>query len=142
MIVVDTNVISEAMKPSELCSPSVLAWLRAQDPLQVFTTAVNVAEILVGLADMPEGRRRADKIAAAHRVLALFEGRVLAFDHECAAAYAAVAAARQPTQRRANGLDLQIAAIARVHGMALATRNTSDFEGCGVDLIDPWSGPQ
>jgi len=70
-----------------------------------------------------------------------FAGRVLSFDSAAAKAYAAIAASRRAAGRPIMEADCQIAAIARVHKAAVATRNVGDFEGCGIDIIDPWPGP-
>ncbi len=137
MIIVDTNVLSEEMKP--VPAASVLAWFRRQNAVDLFTTAVCQAEILVGLAMLPDGRRKLDLDATARSVLGLFVGRILPFDSAAASAYAEIVAARQRIGRPINDFDAQIAAIARSRDMALATRNGSDFEGIGLHIIDPWA---
>ena len=137
MIIVDTNVLSEEMKP--VPAASVLAWFRRQSAVDLFTTAVCQAEILVGLAMLPDGRRKLYLDATARSVLGLFVGRILPFDSAAASAYAEIVAARQRTGRPINDFDAQIAAIARSRDMALATRNSSDFEGIGVHIINPWA---
>jgi toxin FitB len=136
MIIVDTNVLSEEMKP--VPAASVLSWFRRQSAVNLFTTAVCQAEILVGLAILPDGRKL-DLDATARSVLGLFVGRILPFDSAAASAYAEIVAARQRTGRPLNDFDAQIAAIARSRDMALATRNGSDFEGIGLHIIDPWA---
>jgi predicted nucleic acid-binding protein len=136
MIIVDTNVLSEEMKP--VPAASVLSWFRRQSAVDLFTTAVCQAEILVGLAILPDGRKL-DLDATARSVLGLFVGRILPFDSAAASAYAEIVAARQRTGRPINDFDAQIAAIARSRDMALATRNGSDFEGIGLHIIDPWA---
>ena len=97
------------------------------------------AEILVGLAMLPDGRRKLDLDATARSVLGLFVGRILPFDSAAASAYAEIVAARQRIGRPINDFDAQIAAIARSRDMALATRNGSDFEGIDLHIIDPWA---
>ena len=137
MIVLDTNVLSELMKaePAE----SVVAWVGAQPTSSLFVTAINQAEILYGIALLPDGRRRSGFEAAAK---AMFEedfgARILAFGSDAAEAYADIAAARYRLGRPISQFDAQIAAIARSTGATLATRNTADFEGCDVPLADPW----
>src|SRR6266705_1766170 len=132
MIIVDTNVLFEEMKT--VPAASVLAWFRRQSAVDLFTTAVCQAEILVGLAMLPDGRRKLYLDATARSVLGLFVGRIVPFDSAAASAYAyaEIVAARQRTGRPINDFDAQIAAIARSRDMALATRNGSDFEG--IDL--------
>jgi predicted nucleic acid-binding protein len=117
----------------------VLAWLERQDAEEVFTSAITLAEIEAGLVGMPEGRRKAEKRVAAERVLGLFEGRILAFDTTAARSYGALFGRVGIAGSRSRAFDFQIAAIARVHGMAVATRNVRDFEDCGVAVIDPWA---
>jgi len=138
MVIVDTNVLSEEMRPAP--SASVLAWFRQQNAANLFTTAVCQAEILVGVALLPDGRRKLHLETAARDVLELFAGRILPFDSAAAGAYAEIVAARQLIGRPINDFDAQIAAIARSRDMALATRNGSDFEGIGLHVIDPWAG--
>ncbi len=137
MIVLDTNVLSELMKaePAE----NVVAWVGAQPTSSLFVTAINQAEILYGIALLPDGRRRSAFAAAAE---AMFEedfgARILAFGSDAAEAYADIAAARRRQRRPISQSDAQIAAIARSTGATLATRNAADFEGCDVTLVDPW----
>ena len=136
MILLDTNVLSEALKP--LPSPIVLRWLAAQEPSSVFTTSVTQAEILYGLATLPPGKRRTRLLAAVEKMLAEeFEGRILPFDEDAARAFAGIVAARDAAGRPISQFDAMIAAIARSHRAAVATRNTADFQHCGIDLINP-----
>jgi toxin FitB len=141
VIVCDTNVLSELTRP--VPSPLVVAWARAQDPAAIFTTAISEAELLYGIAAMPDGRRRA---GLARAVAAMFgtvlAGRVLPFDRAAAAAFGEWAAERRRTGRPVGMADLQIAAIARARSAAaIATRNINDFTGCGVPVTDPWQTP-
>jgi toxin FitB len=138
MIIVDTNVLSEEMRP--VPAALVHAWFRRQSATDLFTTAVCQAEVLVGVAMLPDGRRKRQLKTAALSVLDLFAGRILPFDSAAAAAYAEIVAGRQQIGRPINDFDAQIAAIARSRGMALATRNGPDFEGIGLRVIDPWTG--
>jgi predicted nucleic acid-binding protein len=136
--ILDTNVVSEPMRPTP--SPAVLAWLaESHERGEHFVTTITLAEILFGIELLPRGKRRDRMLAQAEAVFAEdFAGRVLPFDEDAARAFPQIA-----TQRRAQGrpiadLDAQIAAIARSRGAFLATRNTIDFEGCGVRLVNPW----
>ncbi len=138
MIVVDTNVLSEEMKP--VPAASVLAWFRRQSAEDLFTTAVCQAEILAGVAMLPDGRRKRELESVARDVFELFAERILPFDSAAAAAYAEIVATRRQIGRPINDFDAQIAAVARSRNMALATRDGPDFEGIGLQVIDPWTG--
>ena len=138
MFLLDTNVLSNlrAAQPQ----PEVAAWLNAQTDELLFTAAVCQAEILSGLAILPEGRRRTElEVAARAMFLDDFEGRILPFDVVAAETYAEIYAARRRAGRSASTADLMIAAIARVHGARIVTRNVADFAGCSVPLINPWT---
>lgn len=137
MILVDTNVISEVMRPNP--SEAVLDWFGRQDAAALHLSAVSEAELRRGAAILAAGRRREKIIAAIDAMIVEdFSGRVLAFDSAAAVAFAEIFADRRAIGRPIGFPDCQIAAIARVHGAALATRNLSDFEGCGLGLLDPW----
>lgn len=137
MIVLDTNVISELLRPTP--APQVEAWLASQDGASVYFTAVGEAELRHGVAILPAGRRRTALGAAIDGMLDEdFRDRILPFDRDAASAYAVIAAARRAAGRPISQFDCQIAAIARAHGASVATRNTGDYEGCGVALVDPW----
>lgn len=136
MIVLDTNVLSEEMKPAP--EPAVHNWLLRQNPLDLFTTAVTEAEILYGVTILPDGKRKRDLDSAAQRVLALFAGRILPFDTAAAREFAQMVTDRRRTGRPIEDFDAQIAAIARSRGMSVATRDVDDFSDTGVPLIDPW----
>lgn len=137
MIVLDTNVISEAMRPSP--SAMVAAWMARENADSLFTTAVTEAEILLGVAILPNGRRKLDLENAAQRVMALFSGRILPFDSVAAQTFADIVAERRRIGRPINDFDAQIAAIARSRKAVLATRNVCDFDDAGVTVINPWS---
>lgn len=137
MIVLDTNVISEVMR--ERPDAGVLAWLDRHAAGELCVTAITEAEIRTGIAILPEGNRKLGLLAAAEQAFGLlFAGRVLPFDSEAAQAYARIAADRRVGGRPISQADCQIAATARSTGASLATRNVRDFDGCGVDVIDPW----
>ena len=137
MILLDTNVVSEVMKPAP--EPAVELWLAGQPAASIFLCAITEAELRFGLAIMTEGRRRSTLAAVVDGMLGEdFGGRILPFDSRAAIEFANLAADRRRSGRPISIPDAQIAAIARSRGAALATRNVADFEGCGVDIIDPW----
>jgi predicted nucleic acid-binding protein len=137
MILLDTNVISEWMKPAP--DPRVLDWLDAQPAGGLFISAIAKAEIEAGIALLPEGKRRTALHRAAEVVFDELSGRCLALDCDAAAEYARILTLCRRAGRPISVEDAQIAAIARRHSMNLATRNTTDFD-CVSDLqlIDPW----
>jgi len=138
MIVIDTNVISELMRLEP--DPAVLAWFSGHDSAELYLTAVTEAELRAGAAILPAGRRR-DRLAAEVDAMVRedFAGRVLPFDSAAARAYGDIAATRRSLGRPILEVDCQIAAIARAADAAVATRNSADFEHCGIALIDPWT---
>jgi hypothetical protein len=136
MIIVDTNVASELMRPSP--SPAVRSWMTSQVTGELFTTAITVAEILYGLARLPSGRRRDRLSTAAGEIFTAFSEYVLPFDANAAASYALIVSHRDNIGLPIEGFDAQIAAICRSRGAALATRNVKDFRETGIDVIDPW----
>jgi predicted nucleic acid-binding protein len=138
MLILDTNVVSEPLKPAP--HPAVLDWLNAQEPQTLFITAINVAELLAGVEAMPAGKRR-DALAQAltTQVLPLFDGRVLPFDARAAEVFAKLNAQAQRQGNPMGFADCAIASIARAHGFGLATRNVKDFKGTDVEVIDPWA---
>lgn len=141
MTILDTNVISEAMQP-EPSSRVIEWWSRqgARDEL-FFTTTINVAEILYGIALLTKGKRHDKLLAEAEAMFAEdFAGRILPFDEQAARAFAEVAAGRRERGRPIAEFDAEIAAIALSRRAILATRNIADFEGCGVRLVNPWAG--
>jgi toxin FitB len=138
MFVLDTNILSAMMSAAP--APEVAAWVSGQPTDLLFTATICQAEILSGLAIMPEGRRRLDLEVAARAMFAEdFEGRVLPFDMEAATAYADIFAARRRAGRPAATVDLMIAAVARSQGASVVTRNVADFEECGVVIVNPWT---
>ena len=138
MILLDTNVISELMRPTP--DAYVQAWIDDKDLPELATTSVNLAEIGYGIALLPEGRRKDAMQGAAEKVFArLFGGSVLPFDAHAAATYSGLAAAHRHAGLSVGILDLQIAAIAKAHEATLATRNTRHFTECGIELIDPFT---
>ncbi len=138
MIVLDTNVVSELMR--SVPSVTVETWVSAQPAAGLFISAITEAELRYGLALLPDGQRQRRLLAQAEAMLAEdFAGRILPFDSAAAAAYAPIAAARRLAGRPISQADAQIAAIAASRGAAIATRNVSDFDGCGIQVLDPWT---
>lgn len=137
MIVLDTNVLSELMKPAP--AERVVGWMAAQPATSLYTTSITQAEILHGIMLLPSGRRRSAVEAAADAMFKEdFGGRILSFGSDAAHAYARIAAERRRGGRPISHFDAQIAAIARSAGAALATRNVTDYDACGVNVINPW----
>ena len=136
--ILDTNVTSELVR--ERVHPAVLAWWQLQVIQETYTTAVTESEMRRGLAIMPAGRRRNGlSLQTDYLLRVYFETRILPFDSAAAQVYAEIYASRRAMGRRIEQDDCQIAAIARSHDMAIATRNTSDFMDCRIELINPWS---
>ena len=137
MIILDTNVLSELMKAAP--AASVSEWVATQPASRLFITAITQAEILYGIGLLPKGQRR-DSIATAAQAMFNedFSDRILAFNSDAATAYAGIAVVRRNKGRPISQFDAQIAAIARSTGATLATRNIGDFEGCEIELINPW----
>lgn len=137
MIILDTNVLSELMKADP--ATSVVEWVASQPASRLFITAVTQGEILYGIGLLSKGKRR-DRIANAAKAMFAedFNDRILAFNSDAAASYADIAVARRRKGRPISQFDAQIAAIARSSGAAVATRNVVDFEGCGIELVNPW----
>ena len=137
MILLDTNVISELIRPEP--EPMVEAWLARQVPDSMFLSVVSEAELLYGVAILPAGRRR-DRLTTEIEGLLYqdFAGHILPFDSESARAYAVIAAGRRAAGLPVHQADCQIAAIARSRGATIATRNVEDFNNCGIDVINPW----
>ena len=137
MIILDTNVVSEPMKANG--APSVAEWLDRQAAETLYLTAVNLAELLVGVETMPAGRRRVGVGAAlAELVGKLFGARILPFDEDAARTYANLVARARRKGVALSVADAQIAAIAAVRGFTVATRDTAPFLAAGVPIIDPW----
>ena len=140
MFVVDTNVISELMRPRP--HQDVVAWFDEQRINTLFVTAVTEAEIRAGIAILPMGGRQRGLVAAADRAFGvMFSARILPFDSYASKAYATIAAARRAAGRPISHADCQIAAIARALGASVATRDVDGFEECGIEVINPWTSP-
>ena len=139
MIILDTNVLSELMRPKP--AARVESWVAKQPTTELFTTSITEAEIFFGIELLTRGKRRDGLAAAAEGMFAEdFSGRVLGFESDAARVFAKIAAHRRALGRPISEVDAQIAAIAQVRAAKLATRNTADFRDCGVEVIDPWNG--
>ena len=137
MIVLDTNVLSETLKP--LPNAAVVAWMAAQPRSTLFTTTVVEAEILYGVAVLAGGARKTQLQAALKAIFTEdLSGQLIPFDRDCAEAYAAIAANRKNLGQPISQFDAMIAAATASRGATLATRNLRDFADCGIRLINPW----
>lgn len=137
MILLDTNVISEAMKPEP--HASVRDWLDAQAAETLFLSSVTLAELIFGIGALPDGKRKDNLTIALDGVIELFGGRVLPFDTAAARHYADLAVRARAAGRGFPTPDGYIAAIAAAHGFAVASRNTTAFMAAGLAVIDPWT---
>ena len=138
MIVLDTSVVSELMRPDP--SSNVVDWVAGQAVPRLHLSTISEAELRYGMEILPAGERRTRLLDEVEGMLSEdFAGRILPFDSAAAHAYAVIAAARRAAGRPINHADCQIAAIARCRGASVATRDVADFEGSGIDLIDPWA---
>ena len=138
MIILDTNVISELMRPEP--SPRVLGWIGKQRAIELFTTSISEAEIFYGIEILSRGKRRDGLLATADAIFTKdFEGRVLGFESDAARIFSQVAAHRRTLGRPLSQADGQIAAIAQEWSARLATRNVEDFNDCGIDVVNPWA---
>ena len=138
MILLDTNVISEAMKPQP--DQAVLHWLDQQAAETLFLSSVTVAELAFGIGALPEGRRKAKLSAALDGVLGLFGTRILPFELNAARSYAALAVKARAAGKGFPTPDGYIAAIAAANGFIVASRDPSAFQAAGLAVINPWTG--
>lgn len=136
MIVLETNVVSETMKPEP--APAVRDWLDEQAAETLYLSSVTVAELLFGIGALPDGRRRQRLTTTLDGLLGLFDARILPFDTDAARCYADLAVAARSEGKGFPTPDGSIAAIATAHGFAVATRDASAFTAAGVPVIDPW----
>jgi predicted nucleic acid-binding protein len=137
MILLDTNVVAEAIKPEP--APAVRTWLDAQAAETLYLSSVTIAELMFGIGGLPKGRRR-DKLAAAlDGVVELFADRILPFDTKAARRYAALAVSARAAAKGFPTPDGYIAAIAAAHDFAVASQDTTAFTAAGLTVIDPWT---
>ena len=138
MIVLDTNVLSEVLRPAP--EPRVVDWLKDQPRASLFTTTVTRGEILYGIRLLPAGRRRDGLWDVAIKIFDIdFADQVLTFDNVAADEFAQISASRRAAGRPIAQFDALIAGTTRSRGAKLATRNVTDFEGCDIEVINPWS---
>jgi predicted nucleic acid-binding protein len=138
VIVLDTNVLSEALRP--VPEPLVLDWLSNQPRASLFITTVTRAEILYGFRILTDGKRRRRLWDAAMKILDEdFADQILSFDSEAADVFADIAASKRAAGKPISQFDAMIVAMARSRGASIATRNAKDFNDCGVDVINPWT---
>jgi toxin FitB len=139
MIILDTNVVSEPLKPNP--DTTMLTWLDRQSPETLYLTSITLAELNAGIEILPVGKRRKALQEATTEVVAQFGRRILSFDQESAHAFGRVFASTQAVGNPIHFGDCAIAAITSSRGFALATRNVRDYKGAGIKLIDPWNAP-
>ena len=138
MIVLYTNVVSEAMKPEP--HPRVRAWLNDQAAETLYLSSVTLAELLFGIAALPVGKRKDMLAQALAGLMELFKDRVLAFDIDAARCYAKLAVTTKTGGRGFPTPDGYIAAMAASRGFIVASRDTAPYEAAGVSVINPWQG--
>ena len=136
MIILDTNVTSELMRARP--NAAVTAWLADQDPSELFSNVVTVAEISYGLERLPAGRRRTSLERSYQSIFVSMADHILAFDVQAALRYGSLVADKERIGVVMDPMDAQIACIAVRHGAAIATRNERDFADCGAPLVNPW----
>jgi hypothetical protein len=136
LIVLDTNVVSEAMKPEP--HPSVRAWLNNQVAETLYLSSVTLAELLFGIGALPAGKRKDMLEQALEGLMGLFRDRVLPFDIDAARHYAKLAVTAKTGGRGFPTPDGYIAAIATSRGFIVASRDTAPFKAAGVSVINPW----
>jgi toxin FitB len=137
MIVLDTNVVSEAMKPEP--HPAVRAWLNNQAAESLYLSSVTLAELLYGIGSLPAGKRKDMLAQTLDGLMGLFRDRVLPFDTDAARHYAELAVKAKIGGRGFPTPDGYIAAIAASRGFIVASRDTAPFEAAGVSVINPWA---
>lgn len=140
MIILDTNVISELMRPEP--APQVAGWVRRRrDRRELRMTSITLAEIRYGIERLPDGRRKQVLLETADEVFRIFSDQILPVDEAAAEHYATIASTRERAGKPISGFDALIAAVCRSRSATLATRNLPDFDGTGIEIIDPWAAP-
>ena len=140
MIVLDTNVVSEPIRPHG--NPAVRSWLDQQVAETLYLTATSLSELLMGVEILPDGKRKEGLAGVLSELIdRLFESRILPFDQQAARAYAPLVGRARAAGQVMSVADGQIAAIATLHGFTVATRDTARFVAAGVPVINPWDSP-
>jgi toxin FitB len=139
VIVLHTSVVSELMRAQP--APQVAAWVRRRDRRELRMTSVTLAEIRFGIARLPDGRRKQVLLDSAGDVFRAFSDQVLPVDEAAAEHYAIIASTRERAGKPIAGFDALIAAVCRSRGATLATRNLADFDGSGIETMNPWAQP-
>ena len=137
MIILDTNVVSELMRPEP--ASQVADWVRRRDRRELRMTSITLAEIRFGITRLPEGRRKQALLDTANDTFRAFDEQILPVDAAAAEHYAIIASTRERAGKPLAGFDALIAAVCRSRGAALATRNLPDFDGAGIEIINPWT---
>ncbi|MCS4229633.1 hypothetical protein EDF77_3514 [Stenotrophomonas maltophilia] len=137
MIVLGTNVVSEAMRPTP--SPAVIDWMDRQAAETLYLSSVTIAELLYGVGAFPAGRRKQALRSAVDGLIELFHDRILPFNLEAARCYADLAVTARMGGKGFPTPDGYIAAIAVANGFTVATRDAGPFQAAGIDIIDPWT---
>jgi predicted nucleic acid-binding protein len=137
MIILDTNVVSELMRPEP--AAQVAGWVRGRDRRELRMTSITLAEIRFGIARLPDGRRKQVLLNTADDIFRAFSDQVLPVDEAAAEQYAVIASTRERAGKPIAGFDALIAAVCRSRNAALATRNLPDFDDTGIEVIDPWA---
>jgi predicted nucleic acid-binding protein len=136
MLILDTAILAEVIKGSP--DPKIGAWLGAQPRDDLYTTSLAQADILYGVERLPPGKRRSDLLTAVVEIFAFFDKRILAFDPDAARAYPQIVLNRKMMGKEMQQGEAMLAAITRSRGATLATRNTGEFSGCGIRVVNPW----
>jgi len=137
MFIFDTNVLSEILKLNP--DNNVMGWVSSLVRPMIFTTTITKAELLYGFAILPKGKRKTGKENALRNIFEEdFRGRILNFDNDASNFFAEIASSRRSMGRPISQFDAMIAAITKSRGARLATRNTKDFEYCGIEVVNPW----
>jgi toxin FitB len=136
MILLDTNVISEAIKP--IPNPSVRAWLDDQVAETLHLSTITIAEMTFGISALPDGKRKAMLLEALDGIMTLFADRTLPFDQDAALRYGDLAVKARAAGKGFPTPDGYIAAIAASRGFSIASRDANAFVAAGLDIIDPW----
>lgn len=137
MIVLDTNIVSELMRKAP--NPKVIDWIRCHEISDLAITVIALAEISRGIARLPKGKRREQLVEKFQDFIKYgFGRRILPFDEASARIYGALCFQREKMGRGVDPIDVIIMSIVKMHGAVLATRNVKDFEGWGIEIVNPW----